>query len=145
MKSLPFGPRGTLTMSAGFIKVVITGFTGEGERIAKHARTKARRERIGSRFVNPDSDLRIVIVCEMWLTGFNCPPLHTMYLDKPLAGHNLMQAIARVNRVFGEKPGGVVVDFLGIADELRDAVQTYTEAGGEGSPVEDIQRAALYL
>jgi type I restriction enzyme, R subunit len=75
-------------------------------------------------------------------TGFNCPPMHTMYLDKPLAGHNLMQAIARVNRVFGEKPGGVVVHFLGIAEQLRDAVQTYTQAGGEGSPVGGVQNEA---
>ena len=79
----------------------------------------------------------------MWLTGFDCPPLHTMYLDKPLAGHNLMQAIARVNRVFSDKPGGVVVDYLGIADQLRDAIQTYTQAGGEGKPVERIQEEAV--
>jgi type I restriction enzyme R subunit len=81
----------------------------------------------------------------MWLTGFDCPPMHSMYLDKPLASHNLMQAIARVNRVFGEKPGGVVVDFLGIADQLRDAVRTYSQAGGEGSPVEEIQDEAVPL
>ncbi len=81
----------------------------------------------------------------MWLTGFDCPSLHTMYLDKPLAGHNLMQAIARVNRVFGDKPGGVVVDYLGIADQLRDAIQTYTQAGGEGKPVENIQDQAVPL
>jgi type I restriction enzyme, R subunit len=84
-------------------------------------------------------------VCDMWLTGFDCPSLHTMYLDKPLAGHNLMQAIARVNRVFGDKPGGVVVDYLGIADQLRDAVQTYTQAGGEGRPIERIQDEAVPL
>jgi hypothetical protein len=79
----------------------------------------------------------------MWLTGFDCPPLHTMYLDKPLSGHNLMQAIARVNRVFGDKPGGVIVDYLGIADQLRDAIQTYTQAGGEGKPIERIQEEAV--
>jgi type I restriction enzyme, R subunit len=117
----------------------------EGERVAQHARTKARRKALARRFKNPEDDLRLVIVCDMWLTGFDCPPLHTMYLDKPLAGHNLMQAIARVNRVFGEKPGGVVVDFLGIADQLRDAVQTYTQAGGEGSPVRKIQDEAVPL
>ena len=130
---------------AGFVKVVITGSAAEGERVAAHARTKPRREALARRFKDPEDDLRLVIVCDMWLTGFDCPPMHTMYLDKPLAGHNLMQAIARVNRVFGEKPGGVVVDFLGIADQLRDAVQTYTQAGGEGSPVEDIQDEAVPL
>jgi type I restriction enzyme R subunit len=129
----------------GFVKVVMTGSSIEGERVAQHARTKPRREALADRFRDPDSDFRLVIVCDMWLTGFDCPPLHTMYLDKPLAGHNLMQAIARVNRVFGEKPGGVVVDFLGVADELRDAVQTYTQAGGEGSPVLDIQEEAVPL
>ncbi|MEO1891854.1 MAG: type I restriction endonuclease subunit R [Alcanivorax sp.] len=130
---------------SGFIKVIMTGAPSEGERVMQHARTKARRDALARRYKNPDDDLRLVIVCDMWLTGFDCPPMHTMYLDKPLAGHNLMQAIARVNRVFGDKPGGVVVDFLGIADQLRDAVQTYTQAGGEGSPVEDIQNEAVPL
>ena len=130
---------------AGFVKVVMTGSQAEGARVVQHARTKARREALSRRFKNPEDDLRLVIVCDMWLTGFDCPPMHTMYLDKPLAGHNLMQAIARVNRVFGDKPGGVVVDFLGIADQLRDAVQTYTQAGGEGSPVEEIQDEAVPL
>jgi len=115
------------------------------ERLRYHGRTKGRREAIARRFKDPEDDLRLVIVCDMWLTGFDCPPMHTMYLDKPLAGHNLMQAIARVNRVFGDKPGGVVVDFLGIADQLRDAVQTYTQAGGKGSPVEEIQEEAVPL
>lgn len=127
----------------GAVKVVMTGTAAEGERIARHARSKARRDVLAARFKDPTDDLRLVIVCDMWLTGFDCPPLHTMYLDKPLAGHNLMQAIARVNRVFGEKPGGVVVDFLGIADELRDAVQTYTLAGGTGRPIETIQADAV--
>ncbi|WP_372612589.1 type I restriction endonuclease subunit R [Halomonas sp.] len=130
---------------ADFIKVIMTGSAAEGERVMQHARTKARREALARRYKDPDDNLRLVIVCDMWLTGFDCPPMHTMYLDKPLAGHNLMQAIARVNRVFGDKPGGVVVDFLGIADQLRDAVQTYTQAGGEGSPVEDIQNEAVPL
>jgi type I restriction enzyme R subunit len=129
----------------GFIKVVMTGTASEGGRVMQHARTKARREALARRYKDPDDDLRLVIVCDMWLTGFDCPPMHTMYLDKPLAGHNLMQAIARVNRVFGDKPGGVVVDFLGIADQLGDAVKTYTQAGGEGSPVEDIQNEAVPL
>ncbi|MEU6203328.1 type I restriction endonuclease subunit R [Micromonospora musae] len=128
---------------AGLVKVVMTGSAAEGPRVAQHARTKARRERLARRFADPDSSFRLVLVCDMWLTGFDCPPMHTMYLDKPLGGHNLMQAIARVNRVFGEKPGGVVVDFLGVADQLRDAVQTYTQAGGEGQPVREIQSEAV--
>ncbi len=143
---------------AGCIKVIMDGniprqrddeskadYELRAARIRTHGRTKGRREKLARRFKNPEDDLRLVIVCDMWLTGFDCPPLHTMYLDKPLAGHNLMQAIARVNRVFGDKPGGVVVDFLGIADQLRDAVQTYTQAGGEGSPVEEIQNEAVPL
>jgi len=146
----------------GFIKVVMTDGIppqrkGESdadyqeriepliEPIKYHGRTKGRREALARRFKAPEDELRLVIVCDMWLTGFDCPPMHTMYLDKPLAGHNLMQAIARVNRVFGEKPGGVVVDFLGIADELRDAVQTYTQAGGTGNAVEQIQEEAVPL
>ena len=146
----------------GFIKVVMTdGLPPQrkGEKyedyqkrveplvepIKYHGRTKARREAMARRYKNPDDNLRLVIVCDMWLTGFDCPPMHTMYLDKPLAGHNLMQAIARVNRVFGDKPGGVVVDFLGIADELRDAIQTYTQAGGSGNAVEKIQEEAVPL
>src|SRR3546814_10530535 len=79
----------------------------------------------------------------MWLTGFDCPPAHTMYLDKPLAGHNLMQAIARVNRVYGDKPGGLIVDLLGLADQLADALATYTQAGGTGEAVRKVQDEAV--
>jgi type I restriction enzyme R subunit len=142
----------------GAIKVVMDANVGKprkgesqaqyakrGERTKYHGRTKARREKLGGRIKDPANPLKLVIVCDMWLTGFDCPALHTMYLDKPLSGHNLMQAIARVNRVFGDKPGGVVVDYLGIADQLRDAIQTYTQAGGEGSPVERIQDQAVPL
>ncbi len=118
-------------------------YAARSERTKKHGRTKARREKLAGRLKDNADALKLAIVCDMWLTGFDCPPLHTMYLDKPLAGHNLMQAIARVNRVFGDKPGGVVVDFLGIADQLRDAIQTYTQAGGEGKPVERIQEEAV--
>jgi type I restriction enzyme R subunit len=108
-----------------------------------HGRTKAARKRLAERFKNPDDDFRLVIVCDMWLTGFDCPPAHTMYLDKPLAGHNLMQAIARVNRVYGEKPGGLIVDMLGIADQLADALATYTQAGGSGEAVRQVQDEAV--
>jgi type I restriction enzyme, R subunit len=120
-------------------------YHGRAERTKAHGRTKARRERLADRFKDNADPFKLAIVCDMWLTGFDCPPLHTMYLDKPLAGHSLMQAIARVNRVFGDKPGGVVVDFLGVADQLRDAIQTYTRAGGEGRPVESIQDQAIPL
>ena len=143
---------------AGAIKVVMDAnvgkkkkgesdadFAARSERIKYHGRTKSRREKLANRLKNNADPLRLVIVCDMWLTGFDCPALHTMYLDKPLAGHNLMQAIARVNRVFGDKPGGVVVDYLGVADQLRDAIQTYTRAGGEGQPVEKIQDQAVPL
>ena len=97
----------------GAMKVVVTGNSEDAEPLRSHVRTKAARKRLAERFKAPDDDLRLVIVCDMWLTGFDCPPAHTMYLDKPLAGHNLMQAIARVNRVYGEKPGGLIVDLLG--------------------------------
>ncbi|MBY5775653.1 type I restriction endonuclease subunit R [Rhizobium leguminosarum] len=122
-----------------------SAYAARAERTKTLGRTKSRRERLADRLKNNADPLKLVIVCDMWLTGFDCPSLHTMYLDKPLAGHNLMQAIARVNRVFGDKPGGVVVDFLGIADQLRDAIQTYTRAGGEGHPVESIQDQAVPL
>lgn len=113
------------------------------KRTKYHGRTKTRRDKLAERLKNSSDPLKLVIVCDMWLTGFDCPALHTMYLDKPLAGHNLMQAIARVNRVFGDKPGGVIVDYLGIADQLRDAIHTYTQAGGEGKPVQRIQDQAV--
>ena len=111
--------------------------------IRRHGRTKAARKALAARYKDPADDFRLVIVCDMWLTGFDCPPMHTMYLDKPLAGHSLMQAIARVNRVYGDKPGGLVVDLLGLADQLADALSTYTQAGGRGKAVKDIQEEAV--
>ena len=98
----------------GAMKVIVTGTNDDPEPVRNHVRTKAARKRLAERFKAPHDDLRLVIVCDMWLTGFDCPPAHTMYLDKPLAGHNLMQAIARVNRVYGDKPGGLIVDLLGL-------------------------------
>jgi type I restriction enzyme R subunit len=127
----------------GAIKVVVTGSHEDTEPLRSHVRTKAARKRLAERFKDPDDDLRLVIVCDMWLTGFDCPPAHTMYLDKPLAGHNLMQAIARVNRVYGEKPGGLIVDLLGLADQLADALATYTQAGGTGEAVKKVQDEAV--
>ena len=127
----------------GMMKVVVTGSGDDPEPLRGHVRTKAARKRLAERFKNPDDDFRLVIVCDMWLTGFDCPPAHTMYLDKPLAGHNLMQAIARVNRVYGEKPGGLIVDLIGLADQLADALATYTQAGGTGKAVRQVQDEAV--
>ena len=127
----------------GAMKVVVTGTGDEPEPLGSHVRSKAARKRLAERFKAPDDELRLVIVCDMWLTGFDCPPAHTMYLDKPLAGHNLMQAIARVNRVYGDKPGGLIVDLLGLADQLADALAIYTQAGGTGQAVRKVQDEAV--
>lgn len=127
----------------GAMKVVVTGSGDDPEPLRSHVRTKAARKRLAERFKDPADDLRLVIVCDMWLTGFDCPPAHTLYLDKPLAGHNLMQAIARVNRVYGDKPGGLIVDMLGLADQLADALATYTRAGGTGEAVRQVQGEAV--
>ena len=127
----------------GAMKVVVTGTDEDPEPLRNHVRTKAARKRLAERFKAPHDDLRLVIVCDMWLTGFDCPPAHTMYLDKPLAGHSLMQAIARVNRVYGDKPGGLIVDLLGLADQLGDALATYTQAGGTGEAVRRVQNEAV--
>lgn len=127
----------------GAMKVVVTGSSDDPEPLRSHVRTKAARKRLAERFKDPADELRLVIVCDMWLTGFDCPPAHTLYLDKPLAGHNLMQAIARVNRVYGDKPGGLIVDMLGLADQLADALATYTRAGGTGEAVRQVQDEAV--
>ena len=118
----------------GFIKVVMTGEASEDESWQPHIRNKARHEELAVRFKNPDDPLKFVIVRDMWLTGFDAPSLHTMYVDKPMRGHALMQAIARVNRVFGEKPGGLIVDYIGIGYHLKQALTNYTESGGKGKP-----------
>ena len=127
----------------GAMKVVVTGTSEDPEPLRRHVRSKGARKRMAERFKAPDDELRLVIVCDMWLTGFDCPPAHTMYLDKPLAGHNLMQAIARVNRVHGDKPGGLIVDLLGLADQLADALATYTQAGGTGEAAGEVQNEAV--
>jgi type I restriction enzyme R subunit len=116
----------------GVLKVVMTGSAAEGPRVAQHSRNKPRREALANRFRDAKDPLKVVIVRDMWLTGFDAPSLHTMYVDKPMRGHGLMQAIARVNRVFRDKPGGLVVDYLGLADQLRQALARYTESGGTG-------------
>ncbi len=130
----------------GFLKIVMTGNASEGPRVAAHARNKARREALAKRFRDPDDRFKMVIVRDMWLTGFDAPSLHTMYVDKPMRGHGLMQTIARVNRVFRDKPGGLVVDYLGLADELRAALAVYTESGGTGrTAIDQAEAVALML
>jgi len=116
----------------GAMKIVMTGSASDPACWQAHIRTKARREELAKRFKDPDDPFRVVIVRDMWLTGFDVPCLHTMYVDKPMRGHGLMQAIARVNRVFRDKPGGLVVDYLGLADQLKYALANYTESGGKG-------------
>ncbi|CAM3367966.1 type I restriction endonuclease subunit R [Rhodothermus bifroesti] len=116
----------------GVIKVVMTGSASDPPDWQPHIRNKERREFLARRFRDPNDPFKVVIVRDMWLTGFDAPSLHTMYLDKPMRGHGLMQAIARVNRVFRDKPGGLVVDYLGLAHELKAALATYTESGGTG-------------
>lgn len=115
----------------GGMKVIVTDDPRDVPPLRDHHRTKTARQRLAERFKHPDDDFRLAIVCDMWLTGFDVPCAHTMYLDKPLAGHNLMQAIARVNRVYGEKPGGLIVDLLGLADQFADALATYAQASGK--------------
>ena len=127
--------------SKGKIKVIMTSNSSDPENWQVHSTTKQDRKEIAERFKNPDDKLKMVIVCDMWLTGFDVPCLHTMYVDKPMRGHNLMQAIARVNRIFKDKPGGLVVDYIGIATELRDALSVYTQSGGKGVPALDQQKA----
>ena len=127
---------------AGALKVVMTGSADDVEKLRPHIRTKSRRERLADRFKNPKDPLKIVIVRDMWLTGFDAPCMHTLYVDKPMRGHNLMQAIARVNRVFGDKPGGLVVDYIGIATFLKQAMLTYSRSGGKGDATNQQEKAA---
>jgi type I restriction enzyme R subunit len=129
----------------GVIKVVMTGSASDPPEWQPHIRNKERREFLANRFRNPKDPFKIVIVRDMWLTGFDCPSLHTMYVDKPMRAHGLMQAIARVNRVFRDKPGGLVVDYLGLAHELKQALATYTESGGTGKTAIDQAEAVAVM
>jgi type I restriction enzyme R subunit len=129
----------------GVIKVVMTGSASDPPEWQPHIRNKERREFLANRFRNPKDPFKIVIVRDMWLTGFDCPSLHTMYVDKPMRAHGLMQAIARVNRVFRDKPGGLVVDYLGLAHELKQALATYTESGGTGRTAIDQAEAVAVM
>lgn len=131
--------------AAGAIKIVMTGSASDPLDWQPHVRNKRGREAIAKRFKKPDDPLQLVIVRDMWLTGFDVPCLHTMYVDKPMRGHGLMQAIARVNRVFHEKPGGLIVDYLGLADQLRQALATYTESGGKGNAAPDQSEAVAIM
>jgi type I restriction enzyme R subunit len=129
----------------GGLKVVMTGSAADPLEWQPHIRSKSRRDELAKRFKKAADSLRIVIVRDMWLTGFDVPSLHTMYVDKPMRGHGLMQAIARVNRVFKDKPGGLVVDYLGLADELRHALAAYTEGGGKGTSAIDQAEAVAAM
>ena len=129
----------------GSVKVVMTGSASDPLDWQPHIRNKARREALANRFRDPADPLQIVLVRDMWLTGFDAPSLHTMYVDKPMRGHGLMQAIARVNRVFKDKPGGLVVDYLGLAQDLKTALATYTESGGTGRTALDQDEAVAVM
>ena len=121
----------------GEIKVVMTGSASDPVDWQKHIRGKPVRETLANRFRDPNDLFRVVLVRDMWLTGFDAPSLHTMYMDKPMQGHELFQAITRVNRVFKDKPGGLVVDYLGLANDLKKAVDNYTRSGGRGKAAFD--------
>lgn len=131
-------------LDKGVIKVVMTSASSDGERIAKHHTTKEQRRALADRMKDTDDELKLVIVRDMWLTGFDAPSMHTMYIDKPMKGHNLMQAIARVNRVYKDKPGGLIVDYLGIASDLKKALSFYSDSGGKGDPT-IVQEQAVEL
>ena len=129
----------------GNLKVVMTGAASDPPDWQPLIRNKTWREALAKKFRNVDDPLRMVLVRDMWLTGFDAPSLHTMYVDKPMRGHGLMQAIARVNRVFKDKPGGLVVDYLGLAHELKRALATYTESGGTGKTALDQEEAVAVM
>ncbi|WP_341328978.1 type I restriction endonuclease subunit R [Methylotuvimicrobium sp. KM2] len=128
----------------GVIKVVMTAASSDGSELAKHHTTKQQRKALAERMKDNNDELKLVIVRDMWLTGFDAPSLHTLYIDKPMKGHNLMQAIARVNRVYLDKPGGLIVDYLGIASDLKEALSFYSDSGGRGDPTL-AQEQAVYL
>src|SRR5574344_1819286 len=129
----------------GAIKIVMTGSASDPEQFIPHIRGKVRQEEIKKRVKNPDDPLKLIIVRDMWLTGFDAPCLHTMYIDKPMRGHNLMQAIARVNRVFRDKEGGLIVDYLGIAEDLKRALSNYTEGSRDITGIDQKEAVAIML
>ncbi len=129
----------------GAIKIIMTGSAADRPLLQPHIYNKQTKKRLEKRFKDARDDLKLVIVRDMWLTGFDCPSCHTMYVDKPMRGHNLMQAIARVNRVFKDKPGGLVVDYIGIANELKQALKVYVNAQGKGAPTLQAEEALAIL
>ena len=129
----------------GTIKVVMTGSSSDPLNFQPHVRNKPKRKALGDRLKDPKDSLKLAIVRDMWLTGFDAPSMHTLYIDKPMKGHNLMQAIARVNRVYKDKEGGLVVDYIGIATDLKKALSVYTESGGKGKPAFDQDEAASVM
>ena len=129
----------------GKLKVIMTGAASDPPDWQAHIRNKPRREALANRFRNADDPLYMVLVRDMWLTGFDAPSLHTMYVDKPMRGHGLMQAITRVNRVFKDKPGGLVVDYIGLAHDLKRALSTYTQSGGTGQTALDQAEAVAVM
>jgi len=131
--------------NSGAIKVVMTASASDEAHLQKHHTSKKQKKELEVRFKNPSDELQIVIVRDMWLTGFDAPCLSTMYVDKPMQGANLAQAIARVNRVFGEKPGGLIVDYIGIAPQLKEALAAYTNSKGRGKPTIDTSQALKIL
>jgi type I restriction enzyme R subunit len=132
-------------MTTGKLKVVMTASASDEGNLVQHHTTKKNRQLLAQRLKDPDNELELVIVCDMWLTGFDAPCLHTMYIDKPMKGHNLMQAIARINRVYFEKQGGLIVDYLGVAQELKEALNFYSQSGGKGDLTLDQQVAVNLL
>jgi type I restriction enzyme R subunit len=139
------GPNDDDTGKSCVAKIVMTGSAEDGPEWQQHIRNKEKRRALAAHFKAPDDPFKIVIVRDMWLTGFDAPSLSTMYVDKPMRGHGLMQAIARVNRVFRDKPGGLVVDYLGLADQLKQALAIYTQSGGKGSPSIDTAAAIAVM
>ena len=136
---------GRPSLDDGVVRIVMTGSASDKKELRNHVYDKKGRKKLEKRCKDAEDSLKIVIVRDMWLTGFDAPMMHTMYIDKPMRGANLMQAIARVNRVFKDKPGGLVVDYLGITNELRDALKTYTQSNGKGQPTIDIYEALSVL
>jgi len=132
-------------LKKGKIKVIMTSASSDGPELAKFHTTKEQRRMLAERMKDPNDELELVIVRDMWLTGFDAPSMHTLYIDKPMKGHNLMQAIARVNRVYKDKPGGLIVDYLGIASDLKKALAFYSDAGGKGDPAVAQEQAVTLM
>ncbi|MGQ4002905.1 type I restriction endonuclease subunit R [Francisellaceae bacterium CB299] len=132
-------------LDKGVIKVVMTASSSDGPEMEKHHTSKQQRRNLANRMKDNNDELKLVIVRDMWLTGFDAPSMHTLYIDKPMQGHNLMQAIARVNRVYKDKPAGLVVDYLGIASDLKKALSFYSDSGGKGDPAEAQEKAVAVM